>query len=79
MFRSFQRKKMETPISRHMGPLYGLNQSKMQFFTLEYTPRNERGGDNDRFLLQREARWIHNLSDLKHPCLNEALSYKSFL
>lgn len=74
-----QKKKMETPISRHMGLYHNFDSSKMHFYALEYIPPEERGGNYDKLLLQREARWIHDLSALKHLGLNDAFSFKLFL
>lgn len=73
------KKKMETPISRHMGLCHQFDDSKMHFSAMEYAPPNERGGDYDRTLLQRETKWIFTLNALKHPGLNDVLSYKPFL
>lgn len=73
------KKIMETPISRHMGLLHHFDCSKMHFFALKHIPPGDRGGDYDKILLQREARWIHELSALKYPGLNDAYSFKSFL
>lgn len=73
------KRKMETPISRHMGLYHNVDDSKMHFFALEHVPPNERGGDNDNILLQHEARWISDLDALRHPGLNDALNFKSFL
>lgn len=55
------------------------NSTKMHFFALEYIPPRNRGGDYDKLLLQQEAHWIHDLSALKYPGLNDAFSFKSFL
>lgn len=53
--------------------------TKINFFALEHIPINEKGGDADKLLLQQETEWIFNLSATKHPGLNDALSFKSFL
>lgn len=69
-----QNKRMETPISRHMGLYHSFQVSKMNFFALEHLPTHVRGGDLDRTLLQRETRWINSLAATVHPGLNESIS-----
>lgn len=73
------KKRMETPISRHMGLFHKFDDTMMRFVALEYVPPGERGGNYDQILLQREAKWISNLDALKAPGLNDAFSYKPFL
>ena len=70
---------METPISRHSGIYHEFNSKKMKFSALEYITPGERGGNYDKILLQKEAKWIHCLTALTLPGLNEALSFKPFL
>lgn len=72
-------KKFESPISCHMGLCHQFDCTKKNFFALEYIPINERGGDVDKLLLQRETKWIFNLSATKHSGLNDSLSFKPFL
>lgn len=55
---------------RIRGLYHNFNDTKMHFFALEHVPPNERGGDNDKSLLQREARWISVLGALRPPGLN---------
>ena len=74
-----RKKKMETPISRHMGLFHNFDSSCMHFFALEHIPPGDRGGDYDKLLLQKEAKWIHQLSALKSPGLNDGFSFKPFL
>lgn len=62
-----------------MGLYHQFDATKMIFFALEHIPTNERGGDVDKLLLQRETKWIFNLSTTKHPGLTDALSFKPYL
>lgn len=74
-----QKKRMETPISRHVGLQHNFDANCLHFFALEHIPPGVRGGDYDKLLLQKEARWIHELSALQHPGMNDAFSFKPFL
>lgn len=74
-----QKKRMETPISRHVGLQHNFDSSCLHFFALEHIPPGDRGGDYDKLLLQKEACWIQELSALKYPGMNDAFSCKSFL
>lgn len=73
------KKKMETPISRHVGLCHQFDDTKMHFYALEYAPPNEMGGDYDKILLQCETKWISDLCALQYPGLNDVLSFKPFL
>ena len=46
---------------------------------LAIVPKDCRGGNWDRQVLQKEAYWIERLNALQPPGINEAQSYKSFL
>lgn len=73
------KEKIETPISRHMGIFHHFDSLKLHFSALEHIPPGDRGGDYDKILLQKEAKWIYELSALKYPGLNNAFSFKPFL
>lgn len=55
---AISKRKMETPISRHMGLYHNHNLTMIGFFVLEHIPPHDRGGDIDKQLLQLEAKWI---------------------
>lgn len=59
-------KKLERPISCHMGLYHEFNAFKMRFFVLGYMPKHDRVGDVDKLLLQHETKWIFNLSATNH-------------
>lgn len=53
--------------------LANFESQNMKFFALEHIPPHERGGDNDKSLLQRETKWIYTLSATRYPRLNYAI------
>lgn len=73
------KKKLETPISHHVGLYHGSDLFKIHFIALDHIPPHERGGNMDKKLLQSEARWIYKLSANKYPGLNEAMRFKPFI
>lgn len=68
-----------TPICKHVGLNHSYDPSYISFTALEVIPEPERGGDIDRIILQKEAKWIFNQKATYPPGLNTALSYKPFL
>lgn len=72
-----RKRRMETPISRHVGLYHGFKLDK--FMALEHIPLDIRGGSNDSKRLQLESQWINLLKATVYPGLNEILSFKPFL
>lgn len=52
---------------------------KVTVFVLDRIHPNAHGGDFNKYLLQRELRWIYNLSATLPPGLNEAFNLKPVL
>lgn len=71
--------KMLSPIRRHLDLCHRFDTSVATFFALAVIPRNPRGGDWDRRILQHEAKWIKRLNATCWPGINEVQSYKSLL
>lgn len=76
---SLKKRRMETPISHHVGLFHGFSSHTIKCMALEHIPTDVRGGCNDQKLLQLESRWIHLLKATVYPGLNEMLGYKPFL
>ncbi|XP_040196440.1 uncharacterized protein LOC120929221 [Rana temporaria] len=68
-----------TPICKHVGLHHSYDPSFITFFALEVISPPERGGDFDKKILQREARWIFDQRATYIPGLNTSLSFKPFL
>ncbi|XP_056378779.1 uncharacterized protein LOC130274454 [Hyla sarda] len=73
------RNKRDTALARHVNEIHGGDTKGMTFFGIEKMNPSSRGGDLDKLLLQREARWIFNLETVTPKGLNELLCYGSFL
>lgn len=71
--------KLNTPIGRHIALAHKWDTSVVKFAALERIIPDERGGDFDKKILQREARWIFSLQATVAPGLNESMSYKPYL
>lgn len=71
--------KMLTPVSRHLDLHHRFDTSSISFTVLAVVPKNPRGGEWDRLILQKESLWIERLNAIKAPGLNESHSYKPFL
>lgn len=68
-----------TAIGRHFALKHNYSYGGLKFLPLVVLPRDDRGGDWDRRLLQTESRWIFHLRADRPPGLNEAISYAPFL
>lgn len=66
--------KIITPVSRHLDLYHGFDTSLVQFKALERVPKDPRGGDWDKRILQRETLWIEKLNVTQPPGLNEVCS-----
>ncbi|XP_040212985.1 uncharacterized protein LOC120943646 [Rana temporaria] len=71
--------KMVTSVSRHLDLYHKFNTSVASFIVLAIVPKDCRGGNWDKQVLQKETYWIERLDALRPPGINEAQSYKSFL
>ena len=71
--------KMVTSVSRHLDLYHSFSNKVVSFIALAVIPKNDRGGNWDKLVLQRETLWIERLNALYAPGLNEAQSYKPFL
>lgn len=59
---SLKKRRMETPMSCHVGLFHGFSLDTIKLMALEHIPPDGRGGSNDQKLLQLESRWIYLLS-----------------
>lgn len=68
-----------SPIGKHRTWKHNKNPHCFRFFAPERIHNDIRGGDWDRLILQREARWIHQLGATQAPGPNVAVNFKPFL
>lgn len=68
-----------SPIGRPRATAHGYKPIRMPFTALDQIHPSSQGGDLDRNLLQREARFIYRFRVTQSPGINEDLSFKSFL
>ena len=68
----------KSPVARHFNSA-GHEVCSLRFQGIEAVQPLKRGGNRDRLLLQREARWIHNLQTEHPKGLNEELLLGCFL
>lgn len=71
--------KMLTPVSQHLDLYHRFDTSSVSFFVLAVVPKNPRGGEWDKLILQQKTLWIERLVTIYSPGLNETQSYKPFL
>lgn len=71
--------KMLTLISRHLDLYHRFDTSCVSFVILTVVPKNQRGGEWHKMVLQKETIWIERLNATQSPRLNETQSYKPFL
>ena len=75
---SIRNKDMKSPVARHFNSA-GHDVCTLKFQGIEFVPPPKRGGNRDKILLQREARWIHLLQTESPKGLNEELILSCFL
>lgn len=64
---------MLTPVSGHLGLYHKFNATLVSFIVLEAKPRNPRGGDWDKRILQKEKVWIEHCEVTRLPGINDAI------
>ena len=75
---NIRNKDEKSPVARHFNAV-GHKVCSLRFQGIEAIQPLKRGGDRDRFLLQREAWWIHTLQTEHPKGLNEELLLGCFL
>lgn len=66
--------KMLTPISRHLDFYHRFDTTSVSFTALAVVPKNPRGDEWGKFILQKETLWIERLNATRAPA-----PYKPFL
>lgn len=69
----------DTPIAQHMRLAHARDPFAISFWVLEVVKLNERRGNLDQFLLQKETLWIFQLKTVSPSELNGILFFTSFL
>lgn len=67
------------PLGRHVTQIHQYKMPKVSFVALDRIHIPIRGGDWNKTLLQREARWINRLKATQPPGMNEIESFRPFL
>ena len=75
---NIRNKDVKSPVARHFNAV-GHEVCSLRFQGIEAIQPLKRGGDRNKFLLQREAWWIHNLQTEHPKGLNEELLLGCFL
>lgn len=70
---------MVTAVNRHLDLYHKFDVSLISFIVLAVVPKDPRGGDWDKYILQKETTWIEHLDAIYAPGINEAHTYKPFL
>lgn len=70
---------MVTSVSRHLDLYHRFDNSVISFIALAVIPKDPRGGDWDKQILQKETLWIERLDATHAPGINECQSYRFFL
>lgn len=66
---------MITAVSRHLDLYYKFDVSLISFIVLSVVPKDPRGGNWDKYILQKEIMWIERLGAMHAPGINEAHTY----
>lgn len=69
----------DTPIAKHMRSTHENAPLAITFWVLEVVRPNERRGNLDRLLLQKETAWIYRLKTVSPRGLNDTLSFTSYI
>lgn len=69
----------DLPLGRHARDIHQGIFPKINILVLNRVHPNNRGGDWDKVLLQKETRWIVALQATSPPGLNDCISYRPFL
>lgn len=69
----------ELPLGRHVSGYHAGVCPRFQSVILDHIHPNMRGGEWNKLLLQREARWIMELNATHPPGLSTQLSYRPYL
>ena len=75
---NIRNKDEKSPVARHFNTTKH-DICTLRFQGIEMVKPLKRGGDRDKFLLQREAYWIHALNTVYPKGLNEELLLHCFL
>lgn len=70
---------MLTPVSRHLDLYHKFDTSFVSFIVLVVVPKDPRGGNWDKLILQKEILLIERLDAVRAPGANEIESYRPFL
>lgn len=70
---------MITAVSRHLDLYHKFDVSLISFIVLAIVPKDPRGGEWDKHILQKETLWIEHLGAIYAPGINEFHTYKPFL
>lgn len=65
--------------SRHLDLYHGFDATCVSFIALAVIPKDPRGGNWKKVILQKETLWIERLNATNAPGINETQSYRSFL
>lgn len=69
----------DTPVALHMRTTHPRDLFVIPFWILEVIKKDERRGNVDHLLLQKEAAWIYRLKTMAPSGLNDQLSFCSFI
>lgn len=69
----------DTPIARHIEESHDGQLGLIKFQGIELVPPSPRGGNLDKPLLQKEARWIFRLGTVQPNGLNDHICFACFL
>lgn len=70
--------KMLTQMSRHLYLYYKINTSFVSFIVLAVVPKDSRGGNWDKLILQKKTLWFERLDAIRAPGFNETQTLQTF-